>query len=131
METTLAHDSECDACHRELPAGSRAWRRPDWITRRNSGLKRDPLVKCLDCYRDRSSRRNPMVASRVLGALRATPGSSAAELALATGIAHSTLRNHLPRLVAEGAVRREGKTKGARYFVAQHRGLMPAEHPHG
>ena len=54
----------------------------------------------------------------ILSMLRATPGQRADALARALGTTPKELKRPIDRLLADGAVRKEGKARATRYYVA-------------
>lgn len=65
-------------------------------------------------------------AAQVLRALEASPGAGAGALARQLGLSRGTVRFHLARLEARGAVRLERAEGGARAWPVQAAGAMPA-----
>ena len=117
-EGKLDADSQCDVCGRELPAGVTAWTRPDWTTRRNSKLKRDPLVKCPTCYELQSSRKNMRALSRVVQALR-DGHTTTSGIAAETGIPGRSVRRYLNELTTKEVVDSDGPANSPtrRYYL--------------
>lgn len=57
------------------------------------------------------------ITEPILSLLRATPGQRADALARALGTTPKELKRPIDRLLADGAVRKEGKARATRYFA--------------
>ncbi len=64
----------------------------------------------------------------ILQALIASGGNNGTELARMLGITRQAINAHLRKLISEGLVRKEGQTRGARYFISdgkKQRNILP------